>query len=150
MAGYQYTVSLRIFHPTKALDHVTEVLGIEPGHSGLVRAPRTNSEGRPAPGKWPHSYWSARLAAGSWHDRDLPAALHACLDELATHQAFLAQLAEDGARLEFWIGWFFDEGNSGDAFAPELLARLAEFRIALHFDVYDHVAASDPRLTRSS
>jgi hypothetical protein len=43
------------------------------------------------------------------------------------------QLARLG---EFFIGWLFDEGNSGDVFDHRLLARLADMNIDLSFDVY--------------
>src|SRR5436190_19494451 len=136
MAGYQYSISLRIFHATRTLNDVTDTLGIEPTHRAVAGAPRMTLGGRALRGVNRQSYWTASLWNGNFKDQPLCDALAATLDRLEPHREFLVDLVASGARAEFFIGWFFDEGNSGDAIDHALLARLASFRIDLHFDVY--------------
>jgi len=67
--------------------------------------------------------------------RELSKAIGESLDELASCREFLHRIRADGGNAEFFVGWFFD-GNRGDLLNCDLLARLADLRIDLSFDVY--------------
>lgn len=82
------------------------------------------------------SFWTARLEDGSSATRSLPVALSDAVERLKVGAVFLRELAEEGGRSELFIGWFFDDGNSGDVLSFELLQRLAELKLDLSFDVY--------------
>ncbi len=105
--------------------------------------PRTTPAGRALEGLWGHSYWtSSTIAEGEWRSDDsgvagqeVTSALERLLDDLLPHREFLHRLRAEGGRAEFFIGWFFD-GNSGDVFDCELLARLADLKIDLSLDMY--------------
>ena len=57
------------------------------------------------------------------------------LDQLAPHRPFFHRIRSQGGTVEFFVGWFFD-GNSGDVFDCDLLARMADLKIDLSLDVY--------------
>jgi hypothetical protein len=82
------------------------------------------------------SYWTANVAHGSSQDFDLAGVLEACIDKLNPHREFLLDFSASGGSAEFFIGWFFPEGNSGDVLDWRLLQRLADIRITLSFDIY--------------
>ena len=135
MAEYNYSVSLRLWHPTILSAEITAALGIEPSRSMDVGAPRATPKGAPLEGVYDESFWTARLSDGKSINRSLSLAIGEALDDLASRQDFFREFVGDGGRAEFFIGWFFDD-NSGDVFDHELLARLADFKIDLSFDVY--------------
>ena len=68
--------------------------------------------------------------------RSLSAALSDVVERLHTGRAFLDMLTASGGRSELFVGWFFDEGNSGDVLGFELLGQLAELKVDVSFDVY--------------
>jgi hypothetical protein len=135
VSKYSYKISLRIFHPTADPAAFTEALGIQPGRSWLVSAPRTTPRGTPLKGLNAKSYWTARLADGASIDAPLADAVHDVLDRLRGRKGFFRDVVKSGGRAELFIGWFLDE-NSGDLFDHQLLARLAALKIDLSFDVY--------------
>jgi hypothetical protein len=109
---------------------------MEPSRTWTVGAPRQTPKGAPLKGVYKENYWTTRLEDGASADRDLSDTIAATLDQLDDRRAFLRDFAETGGRSELFIGWFFDDGNSGDVFGHELLGRLADFRLDLSFDVY--------------
>jgi hypothetical protein len=135
-AEYRYSISLRVTHPSRSLDDLTAELGIVPSRTWRAGEPRTTPRGEPLNGLYGEHYWTARLVDGVSTDRNLATALAAVLDKLFVKKEFIASLSKSGGRSEFFIGWFFDEGNSGDVLSSTLLGKLADFCIDLSFDVY--------------
>jgi hypothetical protein len=86
-------------------------------------------------GRWPDTYWTAKLAGGEWPQKPLVGAISGVLDQLAAHEDYLHRFRSQGGKIELFIGWFF-EGQSGDVFSHHLLARLADLNIDLSLDVY--------------
>jgi hypothetical protein len=112
-------------------------LEIDPRWIWKVGDPRKTPDGKALPGVYPNSYWSARITTrASSADQELAAALGTILDGLSTKKDILVDFAGQGGKAEFFIGWFFDEGNSGEVLGHALLRRLADFCIDLSFDVY--------------
>jgi hypothetical protein len=136
MTNYTYSVSLRLKHPTTSPTVVTAALRMPPSRAWSVGEPRKTRTGVPLKGVYKENFWTTRLEDGSSVDRDLCDTLAATLDRLEDHKAFLRNFAQTGGWSELFIGWFFDEGNSGDVLGHELLGRLAAFRLDLSFDVY--------------
>jgi hypothetical protein len=86
-------------------------------------------------GRWPHTYWTARLIEGQWPQEQLEDALGGLLDQLEVHKRFFHQIRSEGGKVELFVGWFFD-GHSGGVFSHDLLARMADLKIDLSLDVY--------------
>jgi len=136
MSDYTYSVSLRVSHPLTPLTEITAALGMQPRRAWSVGAPRQTAKGEALEGVRKETYWTTRLEDGSSADRDLSDTIAAILDRLEAHRDYLWDLARTGGRSELFIGWFFDDGNSGDVLGHELLGRLANFKLDLSFDVY--------------
>jgi hypothetical protein len=112
-------------------------LEINPRWIWKVGDPRKTPSGKALQGVYPDSYWSARMMTrASSTDQDLAAPLGTILDELSPKKDLVVDFPTRGGKAEFFIGWFFDEGNSGEVLGHALLRRLADFCIDLSFDVY--------------
>jgi hypothetical protein len=148
MAEYRYSISLRVTHPTMDLDVVTDVLGITPGVIQKIGEPRRTPGGTTLPGHYTGNFWTSRLADDESIKRDLNSALNVAMDAVVAGCSLFGEIAKTGGRTEFFIGWFFDEGNSGDVLEHRLLARLGSMCIDLSFDVYGNASVeggtSDP------
>lgn len=142
MAEYRYSISLRAFHPTMDLEAVSDTIGIKPQILWKVGEPRRAPNGRALGGISKISYWTTRLVDGASIEKDLSSALLAGLDMVEAGSSLFATIAQTGGRVEFFIGWFFGHGSSGDVLDHNLLARLAGMSIDLTFDVYGDAEAS--------
>ena len=45
-------------------------------------------------------------------------------------------MRSEGAKVEFYVGWHFYRGNTGEEFDSDLLGRMAELGIDLGLDIY--------------
>ena len=135
MNPYRYKISLRFRHPTADPAEITLALGIIPSRSWRAGEPRCTPTGSPLKGRWPETYWTARLAEGEWPTKSLVDAISDLIDQLAAHEDYFHQFRSKGGKIELFIGWFF-EGQSGDVFSHHLLARMADLNIDLSLDVY--------------
>lgn len=122
---------------------VSEMLGISPRVLWKVGDPRRTPKGTPLPGIYETGFWTARLVDGASTQQSLSLALSAALDAIAAGTSLFAKIARTGGRVEFFVGWFFDEGNSGDVLDHSLLGRLSDMNIDLSFDVYGEDEPSD-------
>ncbi len=102
----------------------------------MAGTPRRTPKGHQLSGVYDKTYWTARILDGTWPGRDLESAINAVLDQLASNRSWFIDLDASGGESELFVGWFFDEGNSGDKLKSALLARLAEFRMDVSFDIY--------------
>jgi hypothetical protein len=135
MNRYRYKISLRVRHPSMDPAEITATLRFAPSHAWRAGEPRTTPRGQPLKGIWPQTYWTARLMECARPGKDLATAIAELLDQLELNRGFLARVRSEGGSSEFFVGWFFD-GNSGDVFDSDLLARMADFKINLSLDVY--------------
>lgn len=136
MTDYSYSVSLRFSHPSMAPADVTSALQLEPSRSWSAGEARKTPKGSPLEGVYKDNYWIAPILDGSSVDCELARAIDSALDQLETRKLFFQDFAASGGRSELFVGWFFDEGNSGDVLEHGLLARLADFKIDLSLDIY--------------
>jgi len=135
MNPYQYDISLRVRHPSLDPAEFTSALGLNPFRCWRAGEAQTTPKGKPLEGRYSNSCWTAKLVKGQWPDKSLPVVINELLDQLAPHQGFFQRIRTEGGTVEFFIGWFL-EGNSGDVFDCDLLARMAALKIDLSLDVY--------------
>jgi Domain of unknown function (DUF4279) len=134
--AYRYAISLRIRHPSLDPREITKTVKIKPRVSWQAGEARSAPSGQLLGGTRRESYWtSGDLARGKWPRKDLAQAIAALLDRLEAHKRFFARVHAQGGRSELFIGWYF-LGNSGDVLPCELMARLAQSKIDLSFDIY--------------
>lgn len=136
VARYSYIVSLRIEHPSMDPDDLTSRLGREPKRAWRAGSPRTTSRGRPLQGTNATSFWVVTLVDGEWPKTPIATALAEVVKDLESHAGVLHQVRAEGGRAELFVGWFFDEGNSGDELPASLLSDLGRLGLDLSFDVY--------------
>ena len=136
MPGYTYSISLRIWHPTRSLDYVTNELNLMPTAVWKAGEQRTAEKGKTPPIVRDTHFWTADLLKGSHAECDLADALSRILDHLASKKDLFLDISATGGRSELFVGWFFPEGNSGDVLGHELLSRFADLSIDISFDIY--------------
>jgi Domain of unknown function (DUF4279) len=135
MNSYKYTISLRVEHPSADPAEITSALGLTPSRTWRAGEPRSTAKGAPRPGENAESFWTATLAEGRWPEKALPDIISDLLDQLAARKDFFHRIRSEGGKAEFFVGWFFD-GQSGDVFGCDLLARMADLKIDLSLDIY--------------
>jgi hypothetical protein len=79
------------------------------------------------------SYCSIELGAAS--KRGLSKKIEAAVQLLKPHRTLLRRLSATGGRISLYVGWFCDE-HTGEALGYEILARMADLRIALDLNIY--------------
>jgi hypothetical protein len=89
----------------------------------------------PLQGVWRDTYWVAKILEGRCPDKALAIALAEMAERFSPKKSFFAKIRGEGGHAEFYVGWFID-GNRGDEFHPDLLARLADLGITLSLDIY--------------
>jgi hypothetical protein len=137
VSSYFYIVSLRLRHPSADLLSLASPIGVSPIRTWKAGEPRTTPKGTPLTGVNRDSYWYGRMIEDtSSQTQSLGDALAGIVDTLTPHRQFFEAFAADRGRAEFFIGWYFPEGNSGDVLGHELLRRLSELKIDLSFDIY--------------
>jgi hypothetical protein len=139
---YRYVISLRVFHPKMDPAEISIALQRTPKVSWKAGDSRVTPKGTPLKGLRKDSYWTCNVLKGEWPGKDLTDAVSDLVTQLSLHRSFFQQVRSEGGKVEFFVGWFFD-GNSGDVFDVDLLAKLADLGIALSLDIYPLATNSD-------
>jgi hypothetical protein len=138
MNPYEFTVSLRIRHPSLDPAQITSSLDLAPKNAWRAGTPRRGPNDEPLPGMYRETYWSAPLGEDSWR-RSAPIALEPFLLNhlrlLAAHADFLQQLVAEGGSCELFVG-LAGSGEIGLEVPPPLLRLLADLHCTLSFDIY--------------
>ncbi|HEY6923908.1 MAG TPA: DUF4279 domain-containing protein [Steroidobacteraceae bacterium] len=143
MSEYEFTVSLRIRHPSIEPSRITEALGIEPQHTW--KAGELRSEPGSA-GVYRESYWMGRLMDEpqlSSEQVSVETVLLKTLTQLRRSQPFLEQLAVDGGVAELSISLFARE-NFRLELSSDSLASLGRLRVSVALDVQPHAPFDAP------
>jgi Domain of unknown function (DUF4279) len=132
---YGYTISLRVRHPSLDPSEITSALQLTPSRTWRVGEQRTTAKGAPLQGVYSKTFWTRTFVEGEFRDKKLPAAIGEIVDQLVPHRSFFQRIRSEGGTAEFFVGWFFNR-QSGDTFDCDLMARMADLKIDLSFDVY--------------
>jgi hypothetical protein len=142
MSEYEFTVSLRIRHPSIAPTEITEAIGIEPQHTWRVGEPRRDPEGGDCTGVYRESYWMGRLMDEpqlSSGRVSVESVLWQTLTQLRRSQSFLEKLNTEGAVAELSVSLFARE-NFRLELSADSLALLGRLRLAVVLDIQPHAA----------
>src|SRR6185437_7775143 len=100
MSEYEFTISLRIRHPTIDPAMITTTLGIQPQHTWRVGQPRCDPAGAEVGGVHHDSYWMGRLMDEPQLSSDrvsVERVILTTLSQLRGSQSFLEQMNAEGA-----------------------------------------------------
>ena len=149
MSEYEFTVSLRIRHPTIDPETISATLGVQPQHTWRAGEPRCDSTGAELGGAHHDSYWMGRLMDEPQLSSDsvsVERVILKTLSQLRRAQSFLEQLNAEGGVAELLVSLY-----ARDDFRLELpsdsLILLGRMRLAVALDVHPHspLAASVSR-----
>lgn len=136
MSQYNYSISLRAFHPSMDLECISEALGLKPKMIWKVGEPRRAPNGKPIDGCYDSAFWTANLTTGISEEACLAEALLGALDTLEVGSAIVSEITQSGGRVELFIGWFLNGANAGFTLDRNVIARANRLGIELSFDAY--------------
>jgi len=131
---FSYAVNFQIRHPTKHANELAVGFPWEAQVSWTVGDERTTPKGVRIGGTRSQSYCTFRVEKGD--DGELAACLSRTTDALAVHREHLAELRRSGGRLSFYVYWY-PNGDTGEVFSAELMAKMASLGIDFGLNVYD-------------
>jgi hypothetical protein len=144
-----FTVSLRIRHPTIDPAEITRTLGIEPQHSWKAGESRRAAQGQRLEGSYRESYWIGEfreLDAGLRGVVSTEAVLLQAVVLLRRSQPFLTRLQSEGATVELFVevvgSTEFTLGLS-----PQLLSLLSKAGLAVVLNVHAEAQTLERRKT---
>lgn len=142
-----FTVSLRVRHPSIDPQEITRTLAFEPQHTWRAGEPRHGARGRPLGGTYHESYWQGEL-------RELDAGLRGAVDtevvlmqavvRLRRLQPFLSRLQSEGATIELFVE-LAGASEYTCALSPQLLTLLARAGICLVLKVSPQTRSAERR-----
>ena len=136
MQDYDYSISLRVHHPSMDPGDVTAEFGLRPFRHWQAGDARSTPTGRPLEGTYSDTYWCANLCANVNSSSEcLEAALLRHSGGLSPHQAFISHVLDSGGKVEFYVG-VFGPASFGFEFEPSLLEQIAAMGLALSVEIY--------------
>jgi len=140
MSEYEFTISLRIRHPSIEPLTITKMLGIEPQHTWKAGDARRSPVGDALEGAYRESYWMARLMPEPELSSDrssVESVLLQTLAQLRRSHAFLEQLGTDGGVAELHVS-LFARANFRLDLSVETLATLGRLGLAVALEIHPH------------
>lgn len=138
MSEYEFTISLRLRHPSIDPSEITQTLGIMPQHSWKAGEPRRDPGGGTLEGVYRESYWMGRLIqepAQSPAHVSLESVLLQTLAHLRRSHGFLERLDADGGIAELHVSLFAPEDFQLELSAQSL-ALLGRLGLAIALDFH--------------
>jgi hypothetical protein len=142
MSDYEFTLSLRIRHPSIEPAVITQKLGIEPLHTWRAGDPRLGPAGELLEGTYRGSYWMGPLTHEPALSSDQVTAetvLLQALAQLRRSSDFLAGLSAAGGVAEVYVSMFAREDFRLEL-SSESIALLGKLGLAVTFDVHPSLA----------
>ncbi len=146
MSEYEFTISLRIRHPSIEPATITQTLGIEPQHTWKAGDPRRDTAGEPLQRAYRESYWTGRLMEEPQLSSDqvsVESVLLQLLAQLRRSLQFFARLNTEGALSELHISIFARQDFRLELMA-ESLVLLGRLGLAVTLEVHPHPHSAAP------
>jgi Domain of unknown function (DUF4279) len=140
VSEYEFTLSLRIRHPSVEPAEITRNLGIEPQHTWRAGDPRRDVAGSEINGTYRESYWMGRLMAKPELAADQVGVESEVLRTLALLRrsfGFFVTLKAEGGVAELHVSIFAREEFSLE-FLPESLSLLGRLGLTVAIEVKPH------------
>ncbi len=146
MSEYEFTVSLRIRHPTIDPSTITAALGLQAQHSWRAGQPRRDQEGAEVGGAHRDSYWMGRLMEEPQVSSDgisVEAVILKTLNNLRRAQPFLKQLNAEGGVAELHVSLYARDDFRLEL-PPHSLTLLGRLHLAVVLEVHPHSPSKAP------
>lgn len=140
MSEYEFTLSLRIRHPSVEPAEITRNLGIEPQHTWRAGDPRRDAAGSELNGTYRESYWMGRLMAKPELAADQVGVESEVLRTLALLRrafGYFVTLKADGGVAELHVS-IFARSDFSLEFLPESLSLLGRLGLTVAIEVKPH------------
>jgi Domain of unknown function (DUF4279) len=146
MSAYEFTVSLRIRHPTIDPATITATFGIQPQHTWRAGQPRRDPTGADLGGVHHDSYWMGRLMDEPQLSSDgvsVERVILNTLSQLRRAQTFLEQLHSEGGAAELLVSLYAREDFRLE-FPSDSLTLLDRMHLAISLEVHPHSPLTAP------
>ena len=140
MSEYEFTVSLRIRHPTIDPQTISDTLGIQPLHTWRAGRPRCDPAGTEIGGAHHDSYWMARLMENPQLSSDgvsVERVIVTTLSQLRRAQTFLEQLHAEGGLAALLVS-LYARADFRLELPADSLTLLGRMHMAVVLDVHPH------------
>ena len=140
MSEYEFTVSLRIRHPTIDPATIGATLGIQPQHTWRAGEPRCDAAGVELGGAHHDSYWMGRLMDEPQLSSDsvsVERVILKTLSQLRRAQSFLEQLNAEGGVAELLVSLYAREDFRLEL-PSDLLTLFGRMHLSVALDVHPH------------
>ena len=137
MHPFEFSLSLRLRHPSVAPSHISRTLRMKPSTQWRAGTPRRTPKGTLLAGRRAETYWSTRITRGfvSSKQSSLVTALAQLAQRLERHSAFFKVFHATGGTSECYLS-LFGRHNFGEVLPHESLRTLSTQGISLALDVY--------------
>jgi Domain of unknown function (DUF4279) len=145
MSDYEFTMSLRIRHPSVEPAEITRILGLEPQHTWRAGDTRRDASGDQLGGSYRESYWIARLMAEpelSSSGVGVETELTRTVAHLRKSFEFLQGLRAEGGEVELLVSLFARQDFRLEL-EPDSLAVLARLGVTVALEVKPHPSGVD-------
>ena len=146
MSEYEFTVSLRIRHPTIDPAKITATLALQPQHIWQAGQPRCDPAGTELGGTHHDSYWMARLMDEpqlSSNGLSVEGVILKTLTHLRRAQSFFEQLNAEGGVAELLVSLYAREDFRLEL-ASDSLTLLGRMHLAIAMDIHPHSPLKAP------
>lgn len=138
MSEYEFTVSLRIRHPTIDPARISTSLGIEPQHAWRAGEPRCDPAGAELGGAHRDSYWMGRLMDEpqlASESVSVERTILKTLSQLRRAQPFLEQINAEGGVAELLVS-LYARGDFRLELPADSLTLLGRMHLSVALDVH--------------
>lgn len=129
---FDFSVSLRVTHPTKSAAELSQLVAMTPRHSWSVGDARVTPKGTALGGVRDESYCS--FDAGRGEDGRIAALLRTAVASLSKRAEALHDIRSTGGEIMLLVYWHAD-GDEGETFDTDLLGSMSELGIELGLNV---------------
>jgi hypothetical protein len=145
MSDYEFTMSLRIRHPSVEPAEITRILGIDPQHTWRAGDARRDPGGGMLEGSYRESYWMCRLMAEpelASTGIGVESEVTRTLAQLRKSFEFLEALKAQGGEVELIVSIFAREDFRIEL-SPDSLAQLGRLGVTIALEVKPHPTSVD-------
>ena len=133
MNGLQFSLSLRLWHPTFHAANLTAEFDLEVEVSHDIKERRRTPKGTILDGVYSETYCCFSLKKNS--EGRLGSDLNVWCEYLERHASFLREFVHTGGRLEFYVSIFLD-GDRGFEIKNSMFRRICALGLDLSVEMY--------------